>query len=333
MTNPAPGLFTITLPMPWELESVNVHLVELDEGYLLVDSGVATEECFDSLERSLKALPGFAWTDVRMLFLTHLHPDHIGLSWKILELSGARLAMHRAEVQYLELITGENGNPYFAQAMLNAGVPDELQTKMDRSMREIRRQYHAHRPDWILEGGEQIPVRGGTLEVVWTPGHSPGHVCLYSPEHRYLISGDHLLEFITPNIGWHPNQDMLAQYLDSLERLRPFDVDLILPSHGGPFRGHRERIQATAEHHVARCDQILALVDREALTANELVEEMWKRKLSPFHHHFAVFEILAHLEYLERRGRAAGQSRTGGALHWSPTKSAELPEETLRIAT
>ena len=330
MTNPAPGLFTITLPMPWELESVNVHLVELEDGYLLVDSGVATEECFDSLERSLKTVPGFEWSKVRMLFLTHLHPDHIGLSWKILALSGARLMMHRAEVEYLTLITGENRNPYFVQAMTNAGVPEELQNKMDRSMREIRKQYHAHEPDWILEGGEQIPVRGGTLAVVWTPGHSPGHVCLYSREHRYLISGDHILEFITPNIGWHPNQDMLAQYLNSLELLRSLDVEWILPSHGGPFRGHRERIQATAEHHVARCDQIMSLIGREPLTAHGLVEEMWKRKLSPFHHHFAVFEILAHLEYLERRGKVASETRTGGALYWEPAKLAELPREALR---
>ena len=77
-----------------------------------------------------------------MLFLTHLHPDHIGLSWKILELSGARLVMHRAEADYLQMVTRENRNPFFAQAMTNAGVPEELQARMDRSMREIRRQYH-----------------------------------------------------------------------------------------------------------------------------------------------------------------------------------------------
>ena len=77
--------------------------------------------------------------------------------------------------------------------------------------------------------------------------------------------------------------------------------------------------------------QIMTLIAREPLTAHELVEEMWKRKLSPFHHHFAVFEILAHLEYLARRGRVLGQVQTGGALHWEPAKLAELPGEPLRI--
>jgi glyoxylase-like metal-dependent hydrolase (beta-lactamase superfamily II) len=305
--------------MPWELESVNVHLVELEDGYLLVDSGLATPECFDVLEGALKSRPKpIEWSDIRMLFLTHLHPDHIGLSWKILELSGARLVMHRAEAEYLGMVTRESRNPFFTLAMKKAGVPEEMQALMERSMREIRRQYHPHDPEWVVEGGEQIPVRGGTLQVLWTPGHSPGHACLYSPEHRYLISGDHILEFITPNIGWQPGQDVLAEYLESLELLEPLDVDLILPSHGGPFRGHRERIQATTAHHAMRCDQIVAHITREPRTAHALVEEMWKGKLSPFHHHFAVFEVLAHLEYLERRGRVVAAARNGGADCWMP---------------
>jgi glyoxylase-like metal-dependent hydrolase (beta-lactamase superfamily II) len=317
MTKPAPGVITISLPMPWELESVNVHLIELDEGFLLVDSGIATEECFESLEAELLEHK-VQWRDIRMLCLTHLHPDHIGLSWKILDLSGARLLMHRAEADYLELVARESRAPFFSQAMLASGVPEDMQKRMEHALRDVRKHFREHKPDWLLEGGERIPVRGGTLEAVWTPGHSPGHVCLYSPDHRYLISGDHLLQFITPNIGWHPGTDMLAQYLDSLERLMPFEVDLVIPSHGHPFHGHRQRIRETADHHKERCGQILEHIAREPLTAHGLVEQVWPRKLSPFHHHFAVFEILAHLEYLERRGRVASQSRNGGTLYWSP---------------
>jgi len=317
MIKPAPGVTTISLPMPWELESVNVHLIELDEGFLLVDSGIATEECFEALEGALQQ-HHIQWRDIRMLCLTHLHPDHIGLSWKILELSGARLLMHRAEAEYLALVARETRAPFFKQAMLASGVPEEMQKRMDHALRDVRRHFREHKPDWLLEGGERIPVRGGTLEAVWTPGHSPGHVCLYSPEHRYLISGDHLLQFITPNIGWHPGSDMLAQYLESLERLEPFDVNLVIPSHGHAFEGHRQRIRETADHHEARCGEILSHIAREPLTAHGLVEHVWPRKLTPFHHHFAVFEILAHLEYLERRGRVTSQSKNGGTLYWSP---------------
>lgn len=316
MKRVAPGVSTITLPMPWELETVNVHLVELDAGYLLIDSGISTPECFDALERALREA-GIDWSAIRMLGLTHLHPDHIGLSWKILELSGARLLMHRDETAYLRLVARESRAPFFQQAMDAAGVPADMQQRMDHSLRDIRRHFREHRPDWLLEGGERIAVRGGSLEVLWTPGHSPGHVCLYSPEHRYLISGDHILQFITPNIGWHPDSDMLAEYLGSLERLNPFDVDLVLPSHGRAFRGHRERIRETVEHHESRCHRILEHLENEPLTTYNLVERIWPRGLTPFHRHFAVFEILAHLEYLKRRGRASSGGGRENALYWS----------------
>jgi glyoxylase-like metal-dependent hydrolase (beta-lactamase superfamily II) len=312
----APGIDTITLPMPWELETVNVHLVELDEGYMLVDSGIGTAESFEALERELTER-NVKWTDIKMLFLTHLHPDHIGLSWKILKLSGARLLMHRTEVDYLDLVARENRAPFFDTAMRNAGVPDDVQAAMDHAMRDVRRLFKPHQPHWILEGGESIPVRGGALQAIWTPGHSPGHLCLYSPEHRYLISGDHILEFITPNIGWHPDKDMLAEYLKSLAMLVPFDVDLVIPSHGGPFRDHRRRIQETTDHHAERCEQILGFVAAEPLTAHGIVARVWPRKLSAFHQHFAVFEILAHLEYMSRRGEIAAESRNGGAQYWA----------------
>jgi glyoxylase-like metal-dependent hydrolase (beta-lactamase superfamily II) len=318
MTRPAPGVITISLPMPWELESVNVHLVELDQGYLLIDSGIATEECFEALAAGLEEAK-VNWSDIKMLCLTHLHPDHIGLSWKLLELTGARLLMHRAEVEYLALVARESRAPFFNQAMLAAGVPEDLQQRMDHAMRDIRRQFREHHPHWLLEGGESIPVRGGTLETFWTPGHSPGHVCLYSPERRYLISGDHILQFITPNIAWHPQTDTLAQYLESLDLLNPLDVELVLPSHGRPFRGHRDRIKATTEHHEWRCGQIVDHILRQPMTAHVLVEHIWPRKLSAFHHHFAVFEILAHLEYMSRRGRVAAQV-IDGAQYWEAVR-------------
>jgi glyoxylase-like metal-dependent hydrolase (beta-lactamase superfamily II) len=316
MISTVSGVHTITLPMPWELESVNVHLVELDDGYLLIDSGIATEDCFEALESALEERR-VKWTDIKALCLTHLHPDHIGLSWKILELSGARLMMHRVEAEYLAQVSRESRAPFFAEAMQKSGVPVDLQSKMDRALRDIRRSFRPHTPDTLFEGGERIPIRGGTLEVVWTPGHSPGHICLYSPERHYLISGDHILEFITPNIGWHPDKDMLAQYLDSLSRLRPFSVDLVLPSHGGPFRGHLERIQATTEHHESRCTVIAGHLSKQPRTAHNLVEQVWPRTLSAFHHHFALFEILAHLEYMHRRGRVAPELQDAGALYWS----------------
>lgn len=310
-------IHTITLPVPWDLKSVNVHLVELDEGYMLIDSGVATKECFHVLESALQER-GVQWPDVRTLLLTHYHPDHIGLSWKILELSGARLVMHRADVAYLEELACVNGLPWYADAMRIGGVPADLAAGMESALRGNRPAFRTHHPHQTLEGGETLPIRGGALHVIWTPGHTPGHVCLYWPEQRTLISGDHVLQKITPNISWHPEHDMLATYLASLELLLPYDIDVVLPSHGTRFESHRAVITATAAHHEDRCAAILKHVIRTPMTAHELVLALWKRTLSPFHHNFAVFEILAHLEYMSRRGQVSAHARTGGAMAWQP---------------
>lgn len=310
-------IHTITLPVPWELKSVNVHLVELDEGFMLIDSGVASKECFQVLKAALFE-HGVKWSDVRTLLLTHYHPDHIGLSWKILKLTGARLVMHRADAEYLEELARWNGVPCYAEAMRIGGVPAELATEMENALRGNRPAFRTHHPDQTLEGGETLAVRGGTLEVIWTPGHTPGHVCLYSPEQRILISGDHVLEKITPNIAWHPNQDMLAQFLASLALLLPYEVEVVIPSHGTRFEDHRAVIRGTATHHEERCGAILRRIAREPMTAHELVLAIWHRKLSAFHHHFAVFEILAHLEYMARRGQIWAQTRPGGASAWRP---------------
>jgi len=310
-------IHTITLPVPWDLKSVNVHLVELDEGFMLIDSGVATEECFHVLEAALLER-GVKWTEVRTLLLTHYHPDHIGLSWKILELSGARLVMHRADVAYLEELARVNGVPWYADAMRIGGVPAELAAGMEDALRGNRPAFRTHHPQLTLDGGETLPIRGGALEVVWTPGHTPGHVCLYWPEQRTLISGDHVLQKITPNISWHPERDMLASYLASLQLLMPYEIDVVLPSHGTRFEGHRAVITSTAEHHEERCAAILKHVGRAPMTAHELVLELWKRGLSAFHHNFAVFEILAHLEYMSRRGQVSSQALPSGAMNFFP---------------
>jgi glyoxylase-like metal-dependent hydrolase (beta-lactamase superfamily II) len=230
--------------------------------------------------------------------------------------------MHRVDVECLAALARSNGVPGYQEMMRMGGVPEELTVQMEASLRGNRPAFRPHHPDQLLEGGETLAIRGGTLRVIWTPGHTPGHVCLYSPETRTLISGDHVLQKITPNIAWHPDQDMLAQYLASLDLLLPYDVDVVLPSHGTPFEDHRTVIAKTAEHHEERCGEILDHVAREPMTAHELVLALWNRKLSVFHHNFAVFEILAHLEYMSRRGQITPKTRPDGAQEWNFSRAA-----------
>ena len=135
---------------------------------------------------------------------------------------------------------------------------------METSLEEIRKTFYRLDPDVPLTGGETIETAIGDLQVIWTPGHSPGHICLYQPERRVLFSGDHILEHISPNIGWQPDHDALGEFLSSLDRIAALQVDLVLPSHGAPFRGHREWVAKTRAHHAERCDLLLGALDGQS---------------------------------------------------------------------
>ena len=310
-----PGVLSLALPLPFELESVNVFLVALPAGHLLIDCGMETQPAFETLRAAMEER-GIAWRDINQIILTHMHPDHMGMAARLLELTGAPLAMHHAEAEHLRSITSGNLRlPWLQEAYLQSGVPLPLETKMEQHFSAIRENFHPLQPSRLFSGGEQLETALGPLEVVWTSGHSPGHICLHSREQKLLFSGDQILENITPNIAWHPGRDMLAEFLDSLQALAALDIDLILPSHGEPFSGHRAWIAETAGHHQQRCDEIVSLLGESPRTAHQMVGVMWRRQLSPINHHFAIFEVLAHLEHLKRQGKVYHRSQNG-ALEW-----------------
>lgn len=297
-----PDVWLVELPLPYSLGLVNVYLVRLERGWLLVDCGMDTPACFGALDRARAGLQ-IPWREISMILPTHIHPDHAGLAPRLLETTGARLALHEADRAHLAAMADhERFQAWEAGVLKQAGVSAEMVEAIGAALGEIHRTFRALEPDWRLAGGETLPGAHGPLEIVWTPGHSPGHVCVYDRARRALLSGDHMLEHISPNIGWQPGRDALGEFLASLDRIGEMEVDLVLPSHGAPFTGHRAWVARAREHHRERCRRILALLGDGPRSADELVRAMWDGLSSPFHYRFAVFEVLAHLEYLRRRG-------------------------------
>ncbi len=305
----APGLTQIKLPLPFELREVNVYLLRGADGYVLIDTGYHADDCFETLEASLRELR-VQWTDIRHVVLTHMHPDHMGNAHKILELTGgnSKLSMHATEAEHLRKIAEAGRPPWFEEMLATAGTPGELREEVFEAFTSIRDNTRPLHPGELLRGGEMLE---GRFEVVHTPGHSPGHICLFDRPAGLLLSGDHMLPGITPNIGWMPGEDTLNDYLQSLSKVEPFEVLTVMPAHGRAFTDHRGWLKNTAGHHEERCGEIRGIVADQPRTAHEVVNNIWKRKLSPFHYQFAVSEILAHLEYMLRREELRRVEGTG----------------------
>jgi glyoxylase-like metal-dependent hydrolase (beta-lactamase superfamily II) len=299
----APGLWRIRLPFHLELNHVNVHLVRLQDGWMLVDCGVGTPDSRATLEAALEEA-GVGWGDIRTVLVTHCHPDHVGNLGYIVDRTGARLLMHTAEAALLQRIASSvsNGTP-FDTALADWGTPAEMVQAIQNEMRGSWRQFPWREPDRLLDGGETLETALGPLEVIHTPGHARGHLCLFFRERRILITGDHLLPSITPNIGWIPDGDSLANYLASLRAVSELDAELALPSHGDPFENPRARAAETAAHHDSRCQEVMRALSEGPATPYQVTLALWGDTLSPFQRRFGLYEAMAHLEHLERLRR------------------------------
>ncbi len=330
----SPDIHQIALPLPFAFGSVNAYLIRLASGFLVVDCGMETEPCIAAWNEALDRL-GCSWRDVRQVLLTHMHPDHAGLTARILEWSGAELLMHREELRLLEDTTvTDDRNRWQEAALRSVGAPEEVRARVRASFGALRRALRPLTPDRVLDGGETIPTAAGPLEILWTRGHSRGHLMLYHHPTRALLAGDQMLEYTTPNIGWESDHDALEEYLRALDRISGYDVGWILPGHGSAFRGHREWIASVRAHHRERCRRLETLLDGGPAHAHDLVSRLWNRNLNPLDYRFAAFEVFAHLHFLERRGRVAadrGQDPTIWKLSCTPCSQANKIESSLTL--
>ena len=272
--------------------------------------------CQNALEQALATL-GIPWTAIHTLFLSHFHPDHVGLASFVLEQSGATPLMHQIDHdQLLEYSGGGNSPPWTVFQLDQAGTPGDVRLSMDSDSKLLFKSTRQIPDVQFIDEGSSIPSSLGPLEVVWTPGHSPGHLCLYSHQHQVLLSGDHILDGITPNIHYHPKFDPLGDFLQSLDKTAALPVRHLLPSHGLPFVDHVTWIERVKAHHQVRCNKIVEALARQPVSNYALAQQLWKRPLAPFHLRFALFELLAHLEFLRLRGQVRSHDEDGTTI-WS----------------
>jgi glyoxylase-like metal-dependent hydrolase (beta-lactamase superfamily II) len=310
MTEVAPGIHWFQLPITMEqsnLNYINVYLIEGSKGYLLVDSGWNTDESFIALKKGMTKI-GADVKDISQILITHVHPDHYGMAGRIKKLSGAAIAMHHIEKDFIRprYIDMEELLHLTDRMLVANGVPEAEMVSLRDATVGLERYIVPTLPDRVLHDGETIATGKFTFRVIWTPGHSSGHICLYEPDKKVLLSGDHILPKITPNIGVHPQsiENPLGRYLKSLQEIRQLDVVLTLPGHDKPFTNLKLRIDEIIHHHEVRNREILGAIGLKRRTAYAIAKEItwgdnsgW-RDLPDFHKRMAIFETLAHLEMM-----------------------------------
>ena len=317
-----PDLFQLRIPLPIPaLKHLNAYLIRGEDRYVLIDTGMDGDKAFGELSRQLAEI-GVKPENLTEILVTHLHIDHVGLVPRLRKLSRAQLIASAKTTEAVQLVreTHEGYWKDLTNIYKEVGAPTELVEQMFKATPSYMYQAvyeELARPSRTLKDGEKISIGEYSFRTIWTPGHSPGHICLYEPKQRFLMAGDHLLPTITPHVTqWGLDSNALADYLDSLEKVGKLDVDVVLPAHEEVFKNHRKRISELQEHHRSRATEILSEIQRQELTAYQIASRIhwdieyasWDR-FPLFQKFLAVGETLAHLKFLEEQNRVKKSKR------------------------
>jgi glyoxylase-like metal-dependent hydrolase (beta-lactamase superfamily II) len=241
------------------------------------------------------------------IFITHLHADHFGLISK-LATDSTNIFFSRPDKEIME--SWEGFGAMAAYAGQNGFPETELKAAIDKHPGA------KYGTDWIpdlevLDDGDVIDVGVYHFKCVATPGHTMGHTCLYEPNKKILVAGDHILIDITPNIQcWSDTGNHLKHYLASLDKVDKLKVDLVLPGHRRLIDNHSARIEELKKHHARRLDEVLTILNNGPMTAYEIASHMsWDIDCERWDQFpvaqkwFATGEAISHLRYLEEEAK------------------------------
>ena len=291
----------------------------ISDSSTLIDLGVGTDEARASLTDQLKRV-GFQVSDIENVVFTHLHNDHVGLSAYVESSSDATFyAGEKAEEVLASrgtLATGSN----LASQLRSMGMPRawEIPATLLRpiSPRSIPSAVPARMT--LLKDGQTLTLQDRSLKVIWTPGHAREHICLHDEADRVVYTGDHVLPEITPHISLRTLDaaDPLADYVDSLKKMKGLDASLALPAHERIVENLDERIEELIQHHRDRCEEIKhTLLDKEKSAYEISSRVAWRSRPWPemqmWTKQMAVAETVAHLKYMLDRGDVEVSSKDG----------------------
>ena len=315
----APGVHWLSMPLPFQLNHINLWALEDADGWTLVDTGIGNAQTRELWERILQTVK-----KVKRVIITHYHPDHAGNADWLCGRFGVELWTTQGEYLTAHAVR-ERAAGYTTEAVLSVFRKNGLDEERVRAMSSNRNRYAELVPEFphsyrrIIEGDE-VEMGGHRWRAFIGHGHAPEHMSLYSDKLNAVIAGDMLLSTISTNVSvWSidPEGDPLRLFLDSLEQYRELPADvLVLPSHGKPFRGAHERVEQLERHHADRLRELGESL-KTPKSAAELLGVLFRRPLDPHQMFFAMGEAIAHLHYLYYAGRAKRALGDDGIMRYA----------------
>jgi len=317
----AEGMHWLRMPLPFSIGHINLWLVEDDDGWAVVDTGIHTDTSKDVWRNAIVSVMGDK--PINHVVVTHLHPDHVGCAGWLTDEYGIDLWMTRDEYLLCRVLVAdtdraapEEGVSFYHAAGFPAGSLHNYQ-----KMFGMFGKYVAELPESYkrLKEGDRLTFAGNTWEVLIGRGHSPEHACFFDAERKLFVAGDQLLPTISSNVSVYPTEpkaDPLRDWLESLRMLKtrlPEDV-LVLPAHGKPFRGAHGRLDALVQEHLDGLDALLDFC-KEPRRAVDTFPALFKSKISDSNLIMATGESVAHLNFLIEEGDLVAESDTDG-VNW-----------------
>jgi glyoxylase-like metal-dependent hydrolase (beta-lactamase superfamily II) len=322
MSDPVPeaqslgnGVHLVPAPLPFKSPSwVNTYAIEADGGLLLLDCGTDWEPGRQAIRDGFVRL-GLDETQVHTLVVSHLHPDHVGMSARLVRELGCRFVMHERAARS---VPRYNDTPGYIERLVRIGnshgVPARLLDSVTADL-ATRPGYMPmiEPPDHTVVDGDTIDLGGGRwLEVIHTPGHEPAHICLRDSRTGVFFSGDHVLPRISPVVMWDEDlDDPLGDYLASLGKLLGLDIGVTYPAHGTLIDRGDERARQILLHHDRRLLDMAELVRSRDSTAWDVMVRSFRPNLTPIEARLAFLETVSHLQHLAITGRLHAEPRDG----------------------
>lgn len=309
ITKITPDIWRIKVPFINTSQPTNCYLAKGPDGFAVIDCGFSVKSAQTLWTKALAFL-GIKPNDVKRIIVTHHHVDHFGLANWMQQFTEAPVLMSEKAYRQAQY-TWESKSSYtedILQLYRACGVPEDVLSRLMISVKQYLNLINELPRVCFLSEQDTVELGEYRYTIRETRGHAEGHLLFYSEENGVLISGDHVLDSMIPNLYFTCRFDVhpLKSYLPSLHEIDRLDVRLVLPGHGDPFRDLSGTASRIAAHYQAKLEQLLQSC-KTPKTPYEIYVEQNRGIIVPSRLRYGMIELKAMINHLVDSGELVEQ--------------------------